>query len=166
MYTPSGSCTSPVAADVYGGSCESYCSSSSSDCAVCEDNTYYEGYSDNTACDSCDEGKYIVSDQASDHASASQCSSCSIGTYLNDDNSCAICPAGTYTDTSGQTSCQICSYGKFLAHDGMNASLHDSADDCRSCEAGKHLANDATDATLHDEESDCLICPSGKGSET
>ena len=81
MYFPSGNCTSPVAADVSGDTCYSYCNSS--DCAVCEDNTYYEGYSINTACDSCDEGEYIVSDDASDHASADQCSSCNAGYYLD-----------------------------------------------------------------------------------
>ena len=90
MYMPSGSCTSPVAADVYGGTCVSYCASSASDCAVCEDNTFYEGYSTNTACDSCDSGKYIVSDEASDHASADQCSSCSSGYYLKGTD-CEIC---------------------------------------------------------------------------
>ena len=90
MYMPSGSCTSPVAADVSGSTCVSYCASSASDCAVCEDNTFYEGYSTNTACDSCDSGKYIVSDEASDHASADQCSSCSAGYYLKGAN-CEIC---------------------------------------------------------------------------
>ena len=47
MYMPSGNCTSPVAADISGGTCASYCASSSSDCAVCPSDTYYDGYSDN-----------------------------------------------------------------------------------------------------------------------
>ena len=75
MYMPSGSCSSPVAADVYGGSCDSYCSSASSDCSVCPSDTYYEGYSTNTACDACTSGKGISDDgsDASAHDEAEDC---------------------------------------------------------------------------------------------
>ena len=87
---PSGSCTSPVAADINSGTCDTYCASSASDCsAVCEDNTYSIGGA-TSVCDSCDAGKYIVSDEASDHASVDQCSSCSPGYYLKGTD-CEIC---------------------------------------------------------------------------
>ena len=90
MYMPNGSCTSSSFANMYGGSvpdgdkfadntyggsCTSYCSSASSDCAVCPANTYYEGYSTNSACDACTSGKYITDEgsNASAHDEADDC---------------------------------------------------------------------------------------------
>ena len=43
MYMPGGSCSNPVAADIYhsnDGTCYSYCASTSSDCSVCPTGTY------------------------------------------------------------------------------------------------------------------------------
>ena len=72
---PSGTCSTPVAADVYGGSCYSYCATTSSDCSVCPSNTYYEGYGTNTACDACDDSMVIADDgnNASAHDEAGDC---------------------------------------------------------------------------------------------
>ena len=126
---PSGTCTNPVAADVYGGSCSSYCSSSSSDCSVCPDNTYVEAGTVTSTCDSCDEGKYIVSDDASDHASADQCSACDAGHYLDSATlTCVACEKGRHAATSGQTLCVICEVGKYAPTNGMA--------ECTSCSPG------------------------------
>mmetsp|Transcript_106573 Transcript_106573/g.308846 ORF Transcript_106573/g.308846 Transcript_106573/m.308846 type:complete len:500 (+) Transcript_106573:228-1727(+) len=77
MYMPSGSCSSPVAADVYGGgSCKSYCSSASSDCSVCPSDTYYEDYSTNTACDECASGSAGISDDGSDASAHDEAEDC------------------------------------------------------------------------------------------
>ena len=75
MFMPSGTCSTPVAADVYGGSCYSYCASTSSDCSVCPSDTYYEGYGTNTACDACD-GSMVIADDGTDasaHDGAGDC---------------------------------------------------------------------------------------------
>ena len=68
-------CTSRVAADINSGSCLSYCSSASSDCDVCPAETYFEGYSNNTACNTCESGKTIIDDgtDASEHDEAADC---------------------------------------------------------------------------------------------
>ena len=109
MLMLSGSCTSPVSASVTGGTCISYCSSASSDCSYClGDDTYHEGYSDNTECDSCSSGKYIHSDDPSDHVSEDQCYTCSAGEYDPQSNGgCITCEAGKFAATTGQSSCDI-----------------------------------------------------------
>ena len=79
MYMPGGSCTSPVSvnyvSNYYYRSCTPYCASAASDCSVCGRGTYYEGYSDNTACDACESGKTITDDgtAASKHDEADDC---------------------------------------------------------------------------------------------
>ena len=74
MYMPGGSCTTPVSADCHSCTC-SYCSTTATDCSVCGADTYYEGYSTNTACDTCESGKTITDDgtDASLHDEAEDC---------------------------------------------------------------------------------------------
>ena len=109
MLMPSGTCTTPVSAQMNSGTCSSYCSSASSDCSACGTNTYNEGYSDNTVCsDACPSGKYIVSDDPSDHASEDQCNVCSTGQYDPQSNGgCITCEAGKFAATTGQSSCDV-----------------------------------------------------------
>ena len=115
-YPSNGDCADPVAADMNSGTCYSNCPYSSSlDCSVCPDNMY--ALSGSMVCSSCDANRYIVSDNASDHASADQCTACGTGTYLVG-ATCTACEPGRYTTVTGQTTCDICDIGKFAATSG------------------------------------------------
>ena len=141
-----------MAADVSGGTCYSDCASPT--CSVCPDNAYNTGPDNTGICTDCDEGKYIVSDDASDHTSADQCSACDVGYYLDSATStCLACAKGKHAATSGQTSCDVCEVGKYAPTNGTA--------ECTSCSAGSFLADDATNASMHDEATDCTICEPG-----
>ena len=161
------------------GSCYSYCASVAN-CSTCPDNTYsaYDSgqRTDNTECNgTCSSGKYIISDDPSDHTSADQCSSCSPGSYLNGTD-CVVCGAGKYAASSGQAACDGCPAGKYNADDSTDASLHVSIDDCllcrrgfyadsegmvkcTSCVAGKYML-EFNDGNPNSED-DCTICDAG-----
>jgi len=75
MYMAAGSCSEPVAAPSEAGDCYSYCASTSSDCSVCPSDTYYEGYSTNTACDACS-GSMVIADDGTDASAHDEAGDC------------------------------------------------------------------------------------------
>ena len=58
---------------------------------------------------------------------------------------CETCPSGRYLPftldkfrLTNVDSCQECPVGRFLADDGLDASLHDALEDCELCPAGRY----------------------------
>ena len=61
---------------------------------------------------------------------------------------CKLCPAGLFQHEPGETSCDTCIAGKFLAQQGQDAPT-----DCEACSVGKFQADSGTSA--------CKLCPGG-----
>lgn len=89
------------------------------------------------------------------------CAVCSPGTYSDTAraNSCSNCPAGTWNQlfvSSSKSDCILCDLGKYSTDIGAV-----SVATCNDCGAGKYLAGKHNNETDHDEETDCKMCPKG-----
>lgn len=88
-------------------------------CKLCAAGKYQDetGKDGSNSCKSCGSG-------AGSSNGASSCSSCAKGKYESM-GICYNCPAGQYTDQTGQTSCKSCSCGKYASGGGNTG--------CRKC---------------------------------
>lgn len=75
---------------------------------------------------------------------------CSPGHYVNnDDQICASCPAGQWTDEIHAVACKNCAKGRFGGEIGNQTSV----DYCTQCEAGTY--------TVDDGQTSCINCAAG-----
>ena len=90
---------------------------------------------------------------------------CSAGTYSDGSSpTCTACPAGSYTTSTGQTSCKTCEDGYYctggtnhsscpVGTEGTGEGKTSEADGCSKCAAGKYAENVATQT--------CSTCSAG-----
>ena len=83
--------------------------------------------------------------------SASDCTVCPSGSYVNGSGTCVVCPAGTYGLSASSTSCSSCPADTYNSNTGST-----SASACIGCPTG--YTSQAGSSAL----SDCTDCPAGK----
>ena len=117
----------------------------------------------------------------SSQSGSTQCVVCSAGWYSNDGISCNLCPAGQYSPTSAQSSCQICTVGTYAAQNGSiqctvcpAGSYSNDSISCEFCPPGQYSQSPAQSGcqncpagTYYAESgaSQCTLCPAGNYSD-
>ena len=108
------------------------------------------------SCSSCPAGKYSA-------AGASSCTSCPAGSYCPGGSNKITCAAGTYTNTTGKSSCSTCGAGTYNSGTGNIG--------CSTCEAGYYCTGGTARAacpagtyrtgTGGTSSSSCTTCEAG-----
>ena len=102
------------------------------------------------------------------HSSSGYCYACPAGSFCPGDNRKYTCAPGTYTPSSGRSSCLTCLAGAYSAGGASSCTScaagsynprtgGDSASACLPCDAGKY-----NPSTGSNSSSACLLCASGK----
>jgi hypothetical protein len=135
----------------------------SGSCTKCPKGTYVP-LGENENCDSCDDETC----QSCGATSSDVCVPCPAGTYGNQKGatSCRKCAAGRYSETVGATSittCILCPKGTYSEEEGAV-----NSDTCLDCPFGKYAENPGSDICLDcerqyitEDRSQCLDCPPG-----
>ena len=148
-------------------------------CARCAAGTYASSGNIDTACSSCEAGKY------SNVNGSLACTVCDAGTYADSSGSttCQSCIAGTYQGTSGQSSCTSCEVGRFTSTPGAlsctactvgTIAAVESSTVCTACLAGSYATTGESNCTAcdtgkyssSDGASQCIDCSAGTASRT
>ena len=129
-----------------------FSTSSNVDCDDCP-NGFVQPLAGNSSCTKCESGFFDDNNEI--------CAPCEVGTYSQrkypeDITICVPCPIGKYSNTLSTLLCTVCPAGKYQDNNGTVA--------CKNCAAGKFLYSQVPDEELHDEESDCQTCPNGTSS--
>ena len=122
----SGCTTCPAGSYCPGGSNKITCAAGTytnttgmSSCSTCAAGKYSGAGA--TSCSNCAAGTYSA-------AGASSCSTCTKGYYCPGNSNRIACAAGTYTSTTGKSSCTTCAAGTYNSGTGNTG--------CTSCQAG------------------------------
>eukprot|EP00518_Triparma_eleuthera_P018446 CAMPEP_0197566268 /NCGR_PEP_ID=MMETSP1320-20131121/33573_1 /TAXON_ID=91990 /ORGANISM="Bolidomonas sp., Strain RCC2347" /LENGTH=1504 /DNA_ID=CAMNT_0043128349 /DNA_START=118 /DNA_END=4628 /DNA_ORIENTATION=+ len=133
-------------------------------CTVCPHNTF-QVKSSQSSCDMCPMGKFISSDQESDHDAPDDCKECESGKYPSsgsDTTTCIPCEEGKFSSSPSEMECTTCAPGKYADDPEGSAS-------CVNCAAGKYSGVGAKQCDLCDagkfatsESQTCINCEAGK----
>ncbi|PNW83914.1 hypothetical protein CHLRE_04g215700v5 [Chlamydomonas reinhardtii] len=113
---------------------------------LCPIGTYSDTYGTQGSCKDCPTGTTTKAEGA---RNATYCKLCPAGKYINDDARCVACPADTYSDAPGSTSCKSCP-PRYAAPEGSSHPGH-----CRLCPPGRFFAA----GPEGQPEGRCLPCP-------
>ncbi|GMI33160.1 hypothetical protein TrRE_jg4887, partial [Triparma retinervis] len=108
-------------------------------CTTCGKGTWSDGNS--ASCEDCPEGKFVADDGTNPSAHATSAA-------------CAICSAGSYSESTGSSQCTQCEVGKYNGDGSSNSELHDSPEDCLECSSGTYSPTAGS--------SSCQQCEGGK----